>query len=59
MKLGFGGYVKFIVSSSYLFVPLFERFLFSMLFIGMSFFFEIKIKKSCWVDILIVQERSA
>ena len=26
MKLGFGGYVKFIVSSLYLFVPLFERF---------------------------------
>ena len=60
MKLGFGGYVKFIVSSLYLFVPLFERFfVFYVIHWSKGFFFEVKIKKSCWVDILIVQERSA
>jgi hypothetical protein len=59
MKLGFGGYVKFIVSSLYLFVPLFERFFVFYVIHWFKCFFEVKIKKSCWVDILIVQELSA
>ena len=59
MKLGFGGYVKFIVSSLYLFVPLFERFFVFYVIHWFKCFFEVKIKKSCCVDILIVQERSA